>query len=160
MRIRSVLTHTAQALAEGALIALLVVGLAAGTTFAAKGGGGGSTTGGGGHHGGGGGGTTGGGTLSLVMVVDANGNGAPNYYDTITWNVTTADPYPTVNVTCTQNGSLVYSASAGWYASYPWPGSRNMPLYSPTWTGGAASCTAVLSGSGGTLATYSFQAGA
>lgn len=160
MRMKSVLTHSAQAVAEGALIALLVVGLAAGTTFAAKGGGG-STTGGGGHHGGGGGGTTGGsGSLSLVLVTDVNGNGAPNYADTVTWTVSTSDPYPTVNVTCTQNGGLVYSAGAGFYPSYPWPGSRIMPLYSPSWTGGAASCTAVLSGSGGTLATYPFQAGA
>ena len=39
MRMRSVFSHTAQAVAEGALIALLVVGLAAGTTFAGKGGG-------------------------------------------------------------------------------------------------------------------------
>ena len=46
MRIRSVLTHSAQAVLEGAIIATLVVGLMAGTTFAAKGGrhGGGSTT--------------------------------------------------------------------------------------------------------------------
>lgn len=49
MRMRSVLSHTAQAGAEGAVIALLVVGLAAGTTFAAKPSPGG---GGGGHHGG------------------------------------------------------------------------------------------------------------
>ena len=41
MRIRSVLSHSAQAVAEGALISLLVVGLMAGTAFAAKGGGGG-----------------------------------------------------------------------------------------------------------------------
>ena len=54
MRLRSVLTHSAQAVAEGALIALLVVGLAAGTTFAAKGGGGGGGTGGHGKPGGGG----------------------------------------------------------------------------------------------------------
>jgi Bacterial Ig domain len=53
MRVRTILGHSAQALAEGALIALLVAGLAAGTTFAAKGGGGGSA-GGGAHHGGGG----------------------------------------------------------------------------------------------------------
>jgi hypothetical protein len=39
MRIRSVLSHSFQALAEGALIALLVVGLMAGTAFAARGGG-------------------------------------------------------------------------------------------------------------------------
>ena len=47
MRIRSVLTHSTQAVLEGALIATMVVGLIAGTAFAARGGGGG-------HHGGGG----------------------------------------------------------------------------------------------------------
>jgi hypothetical protein len=36
MRIRSVLKHSGQAVLEGALIATLVVGLMAGTTFAAK----------------------------------------------------------------------------------------------------------------------------
>jgi hypothetical protein len=36
VRIRSVLSHSAQAVAEGALISLLVVGLMAGTAFAAK----------------------------------------------------------------------------------------------------------------------------
>lgn len=36
MRIRSVFSHSAQAIAEGALISLLVVGLMAGTAFAAK----------------------------------------------------------------------------------------------------------------------------
>lgn len=47
MRIRSVLTHAAQALLEGLLIATLVVGLIAGTAFAGKptrGGAGGSLT--------------------------------------------------------------------------------------------------------------------
>jgi hypothetical protein len=38
MRIRSVLSHSAQAVLEGALIAILVVGLVAGTAFAARGG--------------------------------------------------------------------------------------------------------------------------
>jgi hypothetical protein len=45
MRIRSVLSHSAQALAEGALIAMLVVGLMAGTAFAARSGGHASTSG-------------------------------------------------------------------------------------------------------------------
>ena len=48
--------------------------------------------GGGGRRGGGStGGTTtgGGGSLSLVMLVDGNGDGAPNYNDTITFNVST-----------------------------------------------------------------------
>jgi hypothetical protein len=38
VRIRSVFSHSAQAIAEGALISLLVVGLMAGTAFAGKGG--------------------------------------------------------------------------------------------------------------------------
>ena len=38
MRIKSVIKHGLQALAEGSLIALLVVGLVAGTAFAARGG--------------------------------------------------------------------------------------------------------------------------
>ena len=41
MRIRSVFTHSAQAILEGALIAMLVVGLMAGTAFAGGRGGGG-----------------------------------------------------------------------------------------------------------------------
>jgi hypothetical protein len=48
VRIRSVFSHSAQAIAEGALISLLVVGLMAGTAFAAKGGAGGKPGGGGG----------------------------------------------------------------------------------------------------------------
>jgi hypothetical protein len=40
MRIGSVLKHSGQAVLEGALIAMLVVGLVAGTAFAARGGGG------------------------------------------------------------------------------------------------------------------------
>ena len=49
MRIRSVLSHSGQAVLEGALISMLVVGLMAGTAFAGKPTGG---TGGGKHHGG------------------------------------------------------------------------------------------------------------
>ena len=60
MRIRSVLTHSAQAILEGALIATMVVGLIAGTAFAARGGGGGS------HH------KPGGGTLTAKVAVSPN----------------------------------------------------------------------------------------
>jgi hypothetical protein len=148
MRTRAVLSHTAQAVAEGALIALLVVGLAAGTTFAAKGGGGG------GKHGGGGGSTTGGSaTATVVMVTDLNGNGAPNWGDTIRFNVTTTVTEPNVNLYCYQNGSLVYGATTGYYASYPWPWTQNMTLSSPTWVGGAASCTATISYYSGSTST-------
>jgi hypothetical protein len=138
VRIRSVFTHSAQVIAEGALLSLLVVGLMAGTAFAAKGGG--SSTSGGKH----GGGSTATGTLAVVMVADANNDGAPNFADTITFNVTSSLASPYVSVTCSQGGVLVYSASAGFYADFPWPGARNMPLYSPSWTGGAADCTAVI----------------
>jgi hypothetical protein len=134
MRMRSVIKHSTQAVLEGALISLLVVGLVAGTSLAAKGG-----KSGGGHNK-----TTGTGTLAVVMVDDANGNGSPNYHDTITFDVTSSLSSPYVDLTCTQNGTLVYSASAGFYADFPWPGAQNMPLYSPSWTGGAADCVAVL----------------
>ena len=64
MRIRSVLTHSTQAILEGAIIALLVVGLMAGTTLAGKGGG----------HSRPGGGSTGGATL-VVTPSTVAGNG-------------------------------------------------------------------------------------
>jgi hypothetical protein len=126
--------------AEAGLIAILMLGLIAGTAVAAKGGG--ASKPGGGH----GGGTATGG-LTIVMVADSNGNGAPNWNDTITFTVTSSVSNPTVSVRCSQNGSLVYAADAGFYASYPWPGARNMPLYSPSWTGGGAACTASINGS-------------
>jgi hypothetical protein len=117
------------------------------------GGGGGGTKGGGGHTGG-----SGSSSLSLVMVNDLNGNGLPNYGDTITFSVsTTATTQPYVEVTCSQNGTVVYSAWAGFYAGYLWPGQQLMPLTSPSWTGGAASCVATLNTN---LATLSFNVGA
>ena len=106
-----------------------------------------------------GGGKTGSGTssLSLVMVTDVNSDGLPNHGDTITFNVsTTATTVPTVSVKCYQGSTLVYGASAGFYASYPWPWAKNMTLASGTWTSGGANCTAVLSGTK-TLATLNFQ---
>jgi hypothetical protein len=144
--VNRIFKHTAGAALEAGLIALLVVGLIAGSALAAKP----STNSG--HKGGGStGGTS---SLSVVMVTDVNGDAAPNWGDTITFKVTTTATYPYVSVTCSQGGTLVYSASAGFYASYPWPGARNMPLSSPSWTGGAADCTAVLNTS---LATLKFH---
>jgi hypothetical protein len=107
----------------------------------------------------GGGGTTGGsGTISLTMVSDINGNGAPNWGDTITFHVsTTATTNPYVEVTCYQGTTLVYSAWAGFYDSYPWPGQRLMPLSSPSWASGAADCRAVLNSG---LATLTFHVNA
>jgi hypothetical protein len=153
--------HVAKAVLEAGLITALTFGLIAGTAFAAKGGGGG---GGGGKHGGGGN-TTNGGSIALVMVADANANGAPNWADTVTFNVsTTATTQPNVDLKCTQNGVVVYGATTGFYADYPWPWTQNMTLSSSAWGGGAASCTARLyafAGSGTTtLATLGFTAGA
>jgi hypothetical protein len=108
---------------------------------------------------GGHGGTGGSSSLSLVMVTDNNADLQPNWGDTVTFEVTTTSQYPTVTLDCFQNGTQVYSASAGWYSTYPWPWARNMPLSSQDWSGGAASCTATLSDSA-TLAELSFTANA
>ena len=137
MRIRSVLTHSAQAILEGALIATLVVGLMAGTAFAARGGGGG-------HSKPGGGSTSGGGTVAVEMVTDVGTPGLSRG-DTVTFNVsTTATDEPFVNLQCFQNGVRVLNGSAGFFS---W--AMNAPYYDFTlnsgmWTSGAADCTAYL----------------
>ena len=109
------------------------------------------------------GGGSSGGSLALVPVNDATGNGAPTWGDTVTFNVSTsATAEPTVSLSCSQNGRVVYGASAGFYASYPWPWARDMELWSGAWTSGAASCTATLfpNGDRGTvLASLTFTAG-
>lgn len=87
----------------------------------------------------------GGGTLALVMVNDANGNGLPNWGDSVRFNVsTTATAEPNVSLTCTQNGVVVYGATTGYYASYPWPWTQTMTLSSNAWQSGGANCTARL----------------
>ncbi len=148
--------HVAVAIVRASLVTALTFGMLAGTVFAAKGGGGGAGSGGGGGRGGHNGGSTTS-SLAVVMVSDSNGNGAPDFRDTITFKVsTTATQYPYVDLGCYQGGTLVMSASAGFYPSYPWPGAQNIPLSSPSWTGGAADCVATLNGS---LASLSFHVG-
>ncbi len=128
---RRLFVHSWQALVEGALISLLVVGLIAGTAFAGKGG---ATS----HVKSGGGGA-----IALRMVTDKNGNGQPNWGDTVTFDAkTSATPEPHVRLQCKLDGALVYSADAGMYASYPWPWEQDMTLSSSLWTSGAAACTA------------------
>jgi hypothetical protein len=146
-------SHTLMALAEASLVALLVVGLIAGTAFAGKGGkGGGKPPTGSGSTAG---------NLTLAMVEDLNGNTAPNWGDTITFQVaTTATDRPFVGVKCYQ-GSLVYSGSVGYFDDYPWV--QTFRLSSSYWTGGAANCDARLyemrsNGSTTTLGTMSFVA--
>jgi hypothetical protein len=119
----------------------------------------------GGKHGGGGTTSGGSGSLTLVMVTDNNADGAPNWGDQITFTVsTTATTEPNVSVTCSQNGSVVYSAATGYYDAYPWQGTQIMTLRSDVWTGGSASCTARLYYFSGTntinLTSISFTAGA
>jgi len=130
VRIRSVISHSAQAVLEGALISLLVVGLIAGTTFAAKGGNQSS-------------GTVSSSISAPVMVTDTGTPGL-SAGDTITFTVsTTATDTPFVNLLCYQNGALV---SSGWKGF--WDGSIdpnwNFVLSSPLWKSGAADCVAWL----------------
>lgn len=129
MRIKSVIAHGLQAVAEGSLIALLIVGLMAGTAFAGKP----ARSGASGS----------GGTLAVVMVSDQNGNGAPNWNDQITFDVsTTATDKPWVRLNCYQSGTWVSTSTAGFFPAYPW--APNFTLASGGWTSGAADCTATL----------------
>jgi hypothetical protein len=92
--------------------------------------------------GGGGGGSTG---SSLQLVVLTGGDSVPNWGEDVTFNVsTTATKAPYVDLVCSQGGTLVYSATAGFFDSYPWPWTRTMNLASNMWTGGDAACTATL----------------
>ncbi len=144
MRIRSVLSHALQALAEGALISLLVVGLVAGTALAARGGGSGKPS-------------AGGGTISLV-VLDADG--IANHGDTVTFNISTTNTRPFVSLNCYQGSDWVYAASAGFFDDYPW--SQDFILEASSWPSGAANCSARLYSSKDgirttTLATMTFD---
>ena len=104
----------------------------------------------------------GGSSSSLRLVLLNSTDGLPHRGEWVTFTVsTTATSEPNVSLTCTKSGMLVYSAEAGFYPSYPWPWNRLFLLSSPSWTGGAASCTAVLYYFSGrktvTLTTLSFQ---
>jgi hypothetical protein len=122
----------------------------------------GKSSGGGGGGKRGGGGTTGGsGTLSLVMWFDNNGDGQPNWNDTVTFTFTSGlTDTPTVNLTCSQNNVVVYGYAGDFSANSAFPWTKYMRLYSASWQGGAADCTAVLTPAGGspTLATLKFTA--
>lgn len=86
---------------------------------------------------------TGSSSLSLVLIDSTDG--VPHWGQSVTFNVaTTATSEPNVSLDCYQNGTLVYGAVTGFYPSYPWPGTQIMPLSSPSWTDGPASCTAQL----------------
>ncbi len=91
-----------------------------------------------------GGGHTSGSSVSLVMTTDQNGDGLPNYGDSVFFKVsTTATNAPNVALECWQNGAEVYYWTVGEYPWYPW--SQNFILASTPWTSGAANCTATAS---------------
>lgn len=82
-------------------------------------------------------------TATMTLVLENSTDGLPHYGQTVTFQVATnATSQPNVSLDCYQAGKLVYGAVSGFYPSYPWPGTQNFILSSPSWTGGAASCTA------------------
>jgi hypothetical protein len=94
---------------------------------------------------------------SVVMVVDNNEDGLPNFGDTVTFAVqTTATTQPWVNLKCSQSGTLVSQESNG---IFPGSADENFTLGgSPAWQSGAADCTATLYVWGGSnLASMSFH---
>ncbi|HEX4774874.1 MAG TPA: hypothetical protein VH234_05135 [Candidatus Saccharimonadales bacterium] len=109
------------------------------------------------------GGHTNGGTISAPqLVTDNNSNGIINYGDWVTFTIsTTATTTPYVALQCFQNGALVLNGRDGYFDGAI--GNRTFGLSSPTWTSGAANCTANLitppssNGKYTILATTSFQ---
>jgi hypothetical protein len=125
MRIRSVFSHSLQAILEGALIALIVVGLIAGTALAGKP----SRTG-----------------NSLSVVALESSDGAPHQGQDVTFKFTTSNFYPVVSLSCSQNGNVVYGSSGPMYWPNMWDFDGVFTLASQAWTEGAADCRADLKG--------------
>ena len=150
MRMKSVLNHSVQAIAEGSLIALLIVGLMAGTALAAPKGGGKPSAGGG---------------MTLQVVADTNGNGAPNRTEQIHFTLSTSNTRPVVSVSCTQGGSLVYADSRPYYWPNIWDDDGIFILSSQSWSSGGADCRAEIQGTNShgrivSLGSMTFYAGA
>ena len=151
MRIRSVLGHAAQALAEGSLIALLIVGLMAGSVLAGKGGGGKPGSGGGG--------------VTVQVVTDANGDGLPNWGDQVHFTLSTSNTRPVVSLTCSQGGAVVYGDSRPYFWPNIWDDTGVFTLSSLSWSSGAAECRAEAKGTSSngriiSLGSLTFQVGA
>ena len=152
MRLKSKLVHGIQAVAEGGLVAMVVVGLMAGAAFASGGAGPNRSS------------TS---TISMVVMGTSGVAGAApiqaTYGGTVSFDVsTTATAYPFVNLKCFQNGVLVAQGWAGFFDGAL--GDRMFGLYSPQWTSGAADCTANLdmntSGKWKVLASTTFHVSA
>lgn len=116
--------------------------------------------------GGGGGGKPSGGSSSIsapVLVADVNGDGVPDWGDTVTFNIsTTATTQPYVHLVCSGNG-VAYDSWRGVFAG-SLDTNWNFVLSSGGWAGGSANCTAWLGmytkQGFKQLASSSFQAGA
>ena len=80
-------------------------------------------------------------SLQLPPAVDRNGDGLPNWSDSVNFTVSTNADQTYVDLQCFQNGVLV---AEGWHGF--WPGALdygwNFGLDSPVWKSGAADCTA------------------
>jgi hypothetical protein len=130
-------SHTLMALAEAGLIAILVVGLIAGTAFAGrggKGGGGGKPTGGSAYSG----------TIWLApLVVDSNGNGLPNRGDVVTFGLSTSNTAPFVQLDCYQGGTQVLMGRKGFFEG-SLDTNWNFGLTSGAWESGSVDCTGSL----------------
>ncbi|MDP9329901.1 MAG: hypothetical protein M3P11_04580 [Actinomycetota bacterium] len=101
-------------------------------------------------------------TSSLRLVLLNSTDGVPHWGQKVTFKVsTTATSQPFVSLRCYKSTTLVYSAQAGYYTSYPWPSAENMVLKSNAWRSGGADCTATLFYASGnrviTLATRGFH---
>ena len=85
----------------------------------------------------------GGGSSSVSLVLVDSTDGVAHTAQQVTFAVTTtATASPFVSLNCYQNAVWVYTASAGFFAAYPW--SRNFTLSSTAWMSGEADCTARL----------------
>jgi hypothetical protein len=92
----------------------------------------------GGHH-------TSGSAATFNLVLLDSTDGLAHWGQRVTFDVaTTETDEPHVDLKCSQGGSVVYSATTGFYDSYPWPWTRTMKLASSAWSGGDADCTATL----------------
>jgi hypothetical protein len=141
-----------------AVLAMAVCALAlVPAAVAAKGGGGG------GKPHGGGGTTSGSGTLNLVVVSSPMNDNLAHHGGQITYTFTqTATASPYVSTACFKGTTQVFSGSAGYFPSYPWPSAQIQTLDTMLWTSGDADCVAKLySMDGGVktiLATLNFHA--
>ena len=94
-------------------------------------------------------------SFALVMVTDINGNGLPDWGDSVKFDVSTTEIWNQVDLTCDQNGVGVFGAV------FPW--TPIITLSSTAWQGGAADCRAELIAFAGRkidiLASLTFVAG-